>query len=176
MLLENLFGALAFTTASSKVMLFFDQRMWLFMGMELSFEYKSDVLLTVIKGDLELEAANRCVDQLLIAAIDFRAERLLLDCRNLQGSYSTRDRFMHTDYTCESILAAQNNNRIKTIRIAYVARPMIIDPHRFGETVARNRGIDIFVTENWSDAVEWLGRNTEQLPSTELSCKSEIST
>lgn len=150
--------------------------MGLNVGMEISFEYKNEVLKVLVTGTLELEAANRCVDQILESSIDFRAKRLLLDCRNLYGTFSIRDRFIHTDHLSEIILSALTNKQIKTLRIAYAAHPMLIDPHRFGETIARNRGIDIFVTDNWSDATEWLGGNAEQLPTTDVSCKTNFST
>ena len=42
------------------------------------------------------------------------------------------------------------------ICVAVVARPEMIDPHKFGVTVARNRGLiaDVFTSE--ADALAWL--------------------
>lgn len=131
------------------------------MGMEVSFEYKNEVLTVLVTGTFELEAANRCADQTLEAAIHFHAPMALIDCQNLQGSFSIRDRFSHIDHLSEIILNAQSNNRLGTFHFAYFANPTILDPHRFGETVARNRGINIFVTELRSEAIEWLDMNAE---------------
>ena len=115
--------------------------------------------MAVVKGTLHLKSANRCADKMIASVIQFHATRVLIDCRDLKGPFSTTDRFLHTDYISETILTALSNNQIKGFRIAYFAHPQILDPHRFGETVARNRGVEIFVTESWTEATEWLGVN-----------------
>ena len=45
----------------------------------------------------------------------------------------------------------------KAIRVAVVGSLPIIDPARFGETVARNRGVIVKVTTELEDALSWLG-------------------
>lgn len=42
------------------------------------------------------------------------------------------------------------------LRLAVVARPELIDPSRFGVTVARNRGLFANVFPSMPEAIEWL--------------------
>jgi hypothetical protein len=44
----------------------------------------------------------------------------------------------------------------KLTKVAAVGRPEQFDKKRFGETVARNRGVNAFVFTNVEDAEEWL--------------------
>ncbi len=44
----------------------------------------------------------------------------------------------------------------KLTKVAVVARPEQLDPKKFGETVARNRGVNALVFTNVEDAEKWL--------------------
>jgi len=47
-------------------------------------------------------------------------------------------------------------------RMAALARPDQIDPRRFGETVARNRGMNIRIFSEVQAALDWLLEGTKQ--------------
>ena len=73
------------------------------------------------------------------------ASRVLLDLRGVNGDVSTADRF-------DIGVAAA---RIPA-QVALIARPGMIDPERFGQMVAGNRGADGRVFASEADAVAWL--------------------
>ena len=124
--------------------------------MEITFEEHDGMVRAVGTGELELESANACADILIDLAIKTRASHFLVDCRRLEGEFTTLERFTHTDYICEKILRAQANGKLDEIYLSVVASPPILDPDRFGETIARSRGIDVFVSEHYSEAKAWL--------------------
>jgi hypothetical protein len=47
-------------------------------------------------------------------------------------------------------------------RMAALARPDQIDPQRFGETVARNRGMNIRIFSELQPALSWLLEGTDK--------------
>lgn len=52
---------------------------------------------------------------------------------------------------------AMPHNETSRIQIAVVGNPPLIDPNRFGETVAKNRGLNIKVSNEIDEVLEWLG-------------------
>lgn len=139
--------------------------------MEITFEEHDGMVRAVGTGELELESANACADKLIDHAIKTRASHFLVDCRRLEGVFTTLDRFTHTDYICEKILRAQANGKLDEIYLSVVASPPILDPDHFGETIARSRGIDVFVSERYSEAKAWL--ETEPAKKTNTSSGSD---
>lgn len=101
------------------------------------------------RGKVSLEQAVKLVVEGIAYARSRNILKLLADITNLTGfespSVATRYFIIH-----EWARAA------KGVRVAIVARPEIIDPEKFGTTVANNIGFkaDIFTTEE--DALIWL--------------------
>jgi hypothetical protein len=76
--------------------------------------------------------------------------KLLIDYTEAHGEISLWDRYYLGDF-------AQVFKSYK-IKVAAVDRPDQRDPYRFGEMVARNRGVDIRGFTNVEDAAEWLSK------------------
>jgi hypothetical protein len=75
--------------------------------------------------------------------------RLLIDTTNLTGfGLGTPERFMAGAQLARDAMAA--------VKIAFVMKPELLDPQRFGIMVARNRGMfsNAFLTE--AEALKWL--------------------
>ena len=51
----------------------------------------------------------------------------------------------------------RQNEETSKLQIAVVGNPPLIDPNRFGETVAKNHGLNIKVSNEMEEAVSWLG-------------------
>jgi hypothetical protein len=75
--------------------------------------------------------------------------KLLLDFTETYVETSLADKYILGEQ-------AQIFARYKVIKVAAVARPEQVDPERFGEMVARNRGVDGRVFTNAEDAKGWL--------------------
>ena len=73
------------------------------------------------------------------------AARVLLDCRGIEGQLSTMDRY-ELGVAISSI----------PVKVAIILRQAMMDPDRFGEIVARNRGANARVFTAEDEAIEWL--------------------
>jgi len=76
--------------------------------------------------------------------------RLLIDTTKLTGfgSLGTAERFAIGERLARDARAA--------VKVALVGRPEVLDPSRFGMTVARNRGLFLSTFSSESEAWEWL--------------------
>jgi hypothetical protein len=94
------------------------------------------------------------VVDLVCAAVVFarenKMEKLLVDTTQLTGFEppETFQRFHLGEQVAKAAISA--------VKIAFVARPEMIDARRFGVTVARNRGLHGEVFDSEADAVAWL--------------------
>ncbi len=75
--------------------------------------------------------------------------------RDFSGKISTMDRFLL------AVFFVQENAKLiigksHPLKVTFVLDKSIIDPGKFGETVARNRGLYGFVTDNMQEALNWL--------------------
>ncbi len=52
--------------------------------------------------------------------------------------------------------------KIQGLRIALLGYAPVIDPGRLGETVARNRGLQVRATSDEAEAFAWLGVDDEE--------------
>jgi hypothetical protein len=101
-------------------------------------------------GSISFDEAVAWVCAAIEAACQHQVRDLLVDTTALTGFPSPT--------TFERFLAAVNwaESAGGRLRLSMVARPEMIDPEKFGVTVARNRGLEsnIFTTE--SEAIAWL--------------------
>lgn len=103
-------------------------------------------------GRVTLEQGAELVDQAIAFARDRRIPKLLVDCTKLTGfpSPSLPERYFMVRgwaHTAQSL-----------VQVAMVARPELIDPEKFGVTVARNAGLQAEVYPTEAEALAWLHR------------------
>jgi hypothetical protein len=101
-------------------------------------------------GQVSIEQAMELVTGAIAFARSLHIRKLLVDASNLTG-FEPPDVAMRYFFIQEWARAAEGG-----VRVALVARPEMIDPRKFGTTVAANRGFtaDAFTTEE--DALNWL--------------------
>jgi len=99
---------------------------------------------------LALQEAFDLVGAAIQLARENEIERLLADTTKLTGfgSPGVWQRFL-----MGRLFAEKAKGRVK---VAVVARSELIDPARFGVTVARNRGLQANVFDSDTDALGWL--------------------
>ena len=100
-------------------------------------------------GQLSFDEAVATISEGLRYAASRQIERLLVDSTKLTGfpAPSVWQRF----WMAEEWAAVQAR-----LRLAVVARPDLIDPSRFGVTVALNRGLVANVFSSEAEAIRWL--------------------
>jgi hypothetical protein len=116
------------------------------------FERRDDHAVFRPVGRVSLAQAVRLVTSAIAFARDQRLGKLLVDTRDLTGfdppSIAARYFLVH-----EWARAAGG-----IVRVAVVARPEMVDPQRFGVTVAANLGFEADVFTSEPDALAWLQR------------------
>ena len=115
-----------------------------------------DVLCAVIEGDFDFAAALEMYVRVLDESWRRGRPRILLDCRGLTGTLSDMQRYEFG----VAVAAAHAHARAQAgqpPRLALLGSAPLVDPRRFGETVARNRGALVRTCESTAEAAAWLG-------------------
>lgn len=125
------------------------------MSIQQKMHFESGLLSVDASGEFSLEDAKQAFLELHGSVVQYKAEKILLDGRDVKGKPQDMERFHY------SVFAARETHRIVVehnlvSRFAYVVREPLRDRERLGETVAVNRGMDVKVFETLEDAIEWL--------------------
>ncbi len=115
-------------------------------------------------GDFSLAEAKRTFLQMLEAVAQHKVEKVLFDGRRLTGEPTTMERFYYGKFAAEAVRGYANRGVSRETRFAYVLEEPVLDPGRFGETAAMNRGMIVKACDNVEDALGWLGISAENRP------------
>lgn len=118
------------------------------MSIQIDIELKRDWLLARFMGTGDVEQLTGHYPKIANECVAAKAKRLLVDFTQVQLPVSTLDRF---DMGQRAVIFAELG-----IKIAAVATKDQIDPERFGELVAKNRGVNIRAFIDMRAAEEWL--------------------
>ena len=127
------------------------------MSIQQKMHFESGLLSVDASGEFSLEDAKQAFLEMLEAVVQYKAQKILLDGRNVKGNPRDMERFYYGEF------GAGETRRIvleyKIIpRFAYVIREPLRDPARLGETVAVHRGMIVKVFDTPEDAIEWLNK------------------
>jgi hypothetical protein len=118
----------------------------------------SGLLSVMALGEFSLEEAEGSFREILDAVARHKTEKILLDGRKLKGEPSTIERFLYGEFAARMVAKYMRERGVpRASQFAYVLQEPVLDPQRFGETVAANRGMWIKVFDNLDDACGWLG-------------------
>ncbi len=120
------------------------------------FERDGDWLLVRVSGAADSAWFSRLVETIADAVDQAPAGAVLLDGRELAGAFSDLDRLGF------GLALAR---RWKAIPFAIVGPVALVDPRRFGEFVARNRGVNCRVFTDLDEAQRWLLTQSPRPPS-----------
>ena len=122
------------------------------MSVTITNEIHSDYVEIHCVGEYEIESVLEVYSTAFDLAADENLDAILVDGIALQGPQpTTMERYRMGNYIAQRCLAFG-----KYVRIAVVSNVHIIDPNRFGETVARNRGGLLKVFTKIEEAITWL--------------------
>ena len=119
--------------------------------------FESGLLRVDASGDFSLEDAKQAFLEVLGAVAQHKAEKILLDGRNVKGKPKDMERFYYGEFAARETRRIVVEHKIVP-RFAYVIHEPLRDPARLGETVAVNRGMILKVFETPEDAIEWLNK------------------
>lgn len=77
-----------------------------------------------------------------------KKDKVLIDTTRADGKVSFVERFLLGERT---LIFARYG-----LKVAFVDRPERIHPQKFGEVVARNRGVNVRIFPDFQEAEEWL--------------------
>jgi hypothetical protein len=127
------------------------------MAMRLDICPEPGWLHVAASGRFSLGEAKRTFIEMLEAIAHHRSDRVLLDGRALKGKPEFIERFYYGEYAAERVLRLTTDGGLPMPQFAYVLKEPVLDPGRFGETVAVNRGMNIRVFSEPGEALAWLG-------------------
>jgi len=126
------------------------------MGMSLSLSAGSGLLHVDAAGDFSIEEAKRTFLEVLLAVERRGAARILFDGRELEGEPEDLERFIYGDWAANAVREYTERAGVHPPQFAYILRLPLLDPRRFGETVAVNRGMHVRAFDNIQEGVAWL--------------------
>lgn len=127
------------------------------MTLTIHFQPRKHYLRAVVSGGYTLRSAQDVCDHALKAAVSSGHTRVLIDASSATGAPTQDERYTFGLFVAaeQRILAAKTPP--VDVQVAFLGRRPLIDPNRFGETVAVNRGATVKVSEHMDEALAWLG-------------------
>jgi hypothetical protein len=107
-------------------------------------------------GNFSLEEAKRTFREMLEDVVRHKVKKVLFDGRKLTGNPTTMERFYYGEFVANAVTRLGDRGVSPATRFAYVLTEPILDPRRFGESVAVNRGMFVKAFDNLEDALGWL--------------------
>lgn len=124
------------------------------MDPEYEIQVKDACLQVVCRGNFSMQAAKTGLMAMFEVAARENLWKILVDARAVRGKLTTEERFYLGDFLVQETLKSEG---ISSLRIGLVGDATMVDPRRFGETVARNRGVMVKVGTDWDEICQWLG-------------------
>lgn len=115
------------------------------------------------EGKFSLENAKRDFVEVVNVMQRTGLAKVLVDGRDVTGQPEVLERFFYGDFVAGAVVKMLEQGFEGVIpQFAYVLEEPMLDRGRLGETVARNRGMNVKVFDNVDEAVEWLRLGDEE--------------
>ena len=134
------------------------------MSMKLELFPEPDLLRVVATGEFSLGEAGRTFLEMLEAVAEHEVKKVLFDGRGLAGEPGIMERFYYGEFAAQSVANFESRGVSRTTHFAYVLEEPVLDPRRFGETVAVNRGMFVRAFDNPEHALTWLEAASAEKP------------
>ncbi len=127
------------------------------MSMLLAIRFESGLLNVEVMGKFSLKEAKRTFVEILEAVARHKSKRVFIDGRKLVGKPETMERFYYGEFAAHTVKDFAQQGVSSSTQFAYILKEPVLDPGRFGETVAVNRGMLVKMFDRPEDALRWLG-------------------
>jgi hypothetical protein len=135
------------------------------MAMTLEITADSELLHVVASGRFSTDDAERATIEMLDALARHQVEKILFDARKVSGAPDTIQRFLYGDFAARAVARYTLDPGIPPAsQFAYVMHEPLLDPARFGEIVATNRGMWVKAFDTVEAALEWLRSGVDSRP------------
>jgi hypothetical protein len=126
------------------------------MSMSLEISPEPGFLHVGAMGTFSLQEAKRTFIEVLEAVALNKTDKVLFDGQGLAGNPEVVERFYYGEFAAKSVAKFAARGVSRDTKFAYVLKVPMLDPRRFGETVAVNRGMVVKAFDNLDDAIAWL--------------------
>jgi hypothetical protein len=126
------------------------------MGLDYKIEPQPGYLLMTCEGHYESSLIDEFSSQVMEACKKHQPSDFLIDFRKVEGEMSTMDRYNLASVSSKKYLDEKLTGRILNCRFAFLGNHPLVDPKKFGETVAVNRGLNVKVFTEIKEALAWL--------------------
>jgi hypothetical protein len=127
------------------------------VDMRIETRVETGFLYVYAMGDFSLEAAKSSFIEMLEIIATQKVEKIIFDGRKLTGEPKTIERFYYGEFAAQAVVEFEDRGVSPATQFAYILEEPVLDPLRFGETVAVNRGMFVKAFDNLQDALRWLG-------------------
>jgi hypothetical protein len=134
------------------------------MSMRQEMRPDADLLEVRATGEFSLDEAKRVFVEMMEAVSLHKAKRVLFDGRTLTGNPQTMDRFYYAEFAAATAARFKTRDASGPTRFAYLLKEPVLDPERFGENVAANRGMLVQAFDDPHEARAWLGTPSAKNP------------
>ena len=127
------------------------------MGIMQEISPKPGFIYVVERGIFSVVEAEEKFKEILEFVAGKKVENVIIDARELIGNPKTMERFYYGKFVGDTIVDFASRGVSPYTKFAYVMKVPLLDPKRFGENVAVNRGCNCKAFDNLEDALSWLG-------------------
>lgn len=130
--------------------------------LSISITVEQDYLRVTCTGTYSLHSAKQTFLEVLDAVKSNHVSKVLMDGAAVTGKPTTMERFNYGEFVSGEYRKFAQTTGLSP-RFAYVLYLPVIDPQRFGENVAVNRGMNVRIFDNFNEAYGWLNINEKHL-------------
>jgi hypothetical protein len=123
--------------------------------MEYTIENRGQYICITLQGRFDIKVMQPGLPVLLKVLKEVHISKILLDCREMIGPFSRIDRYYVNVWLAGMNVEYESKDN-KPLRIAAILDKTLVDPERFGETVARNHGLTTHIVTSAEEAFQWL--------------------
>ena len=120
---------------------------------DIEINVEDDFLLISARGNYSLSNANNLLKLAIDNVLSHNKSKILIDITDITGSIPFFNRFQFSKFLYNYI---REHALGKVNRIAVVGKEPTVDQEKFGEIVAKNRGVNVRVFTDRSEASIWI--------------------
>ncbi|HUQ73803.1 MAG TPA: hypothetical protein VM183_03680 [Burkholderiales bacterium] len=124
-------------------------------GLTVDYAPRKGYLYAMVRGEYRLADAIGAYRQVLQSAARERIARILMDCTSMSGTPTMDERRDFALFMAEE--QAKYSGFADGLQIAILVNAQAMDPGRYTQTVANNRGVRMRASESRQELLSWLG-------------------
>lgn len=114
-------------------------------------------LHVTVKGEYTLDEIKAALVRIRQGVEDYQCTKVLIDCRELVGDPSLRERFEIVAFVLQQRINAILHGTRINVPTAIIGKRPLLHPGRYGIRLLAERNLRLMICEDMADALAWLG-------------------